>query len=78
MHEIGRSYGIVPYDNFDWMIRKGDLIASNRDGRVSSKWFWVPSQKLDKRRLDFKVYWYPDDDDDVPLSLSTGRYGTST
>lgn len=77
MQEIRHSYGIVPYDAFDWMIRKGDLIASNKDGLVSSKWFSAPVHKLEKRKLDFKVYRYPDEDDDVPKTLSGGRYGKS-
>ena len=75
MHAISNSYGIVPYDEFDWMVRRGDLIASNRDGCVSSKYFWVPSQKLEKRKLDLKIYRYPADDDHLPESLQSGKHG---
>lgn len=76
MRATTNSYGIVPYDAFDWMLRKGDLVASNRDGCVSSKYFWVPSHSVEKRKLNLKIYRCSSDDDDHPESLSSGKHGT--
>lgn len=77
MFEITNSYAFVPYNAFEWLLRKGDLISSSRTGCVSSKYFFAQPHTIEKSKLDYNIYRYDDEKDRVPNDLQTGLNGES-
>ena len=71
-----KSYGILlDQGRFEWPIKKGDLILSNQETTIWSRYFWHQSQSCIKGKYDFPVYFYLNDDDNLPEWWKTGQYG---
>jgi hypothetical protein len=80
MSAITRSYGVMmkcPHGQFEWLIRKGDLVLRTETRTVTSRMFWVePRVYMPTGRFDLPVYVYlGHDDDDVPERWEDGQHG---
>lgn len=61
-------------EQFTWMIRKGDLLLSDKT-EVAEKDFTRTFRASDNRRFDIPIYMYSEEDDDVPPRWAIGQEG---
>lgn len=59
---------------FNWLIRKGDLILSDHREAVEKE-FAITFRSQDSQKFDLPIYKYPDENDDVPDRWATGQNG---
>lgn len=74
---MAKSYGIVVYDRFDWLIKKGDLVWSNRRREIRSRSFWLSAKSCVNRKYDLPLFSYSrkHEDDDAPEWWQDGQFG---
>lgn len=80
MAAIAKSYGVLMEGQFEWLIRKGDLVISGQKTKINwSKSFWEPASSCVNGKCDFPIYSYrarTADDDGVPSRWLDGQHGT--
>lgn len=74
---IAKSYGVLlPDGRLEWLVRKGDVIRSNRPTQLYSSEFWIPASKLSDGNFEALIFSYSHrDDDDVPHHWANGQHG---
>lgn len=81
MRAATKSYGILlPTGSFEWLIKKGDLVFSNKAEIIESSSFWKhPGQNQVRGKHDFRVFCYNGDGDDydhdLPDNWRAGQHG---
>ena len=70
-----QSYGVVINGQFQWMIRKGDVILSQEKREVRSELFWIPrAEQAPAYTLSIYTYRHTSDDS-VPTLWKNGKHG---
>lgn len=79
MAAITKSYGMLVDSQFQWLIRRGDLIISGEKTPIPwTRHFFYPAEGLVRGKCEIPVYYYrarEKNDDDVPTHWQDGQYG---